>query len=222
MPTAMIVLSYHEHQPQALPLPDVAKAPLAAQDSTDEAWFIWNHLEQYHASRSPFDYYLRGVALDPLDYRCNLALAMLEYNRADFPAIGICQSGTKETRTCAEQKSAVRTGESLIRASAYERQGQYQQAEEDFWRAVWSGNSKAGGYYGLARLAARNGNFDAGLDFCQQSLRACPTNQEVLCLHNLLLVLSGRQDNARLQREKLLRDYYPLNATLVAELVRWS
>lgn len=35
----------------------------------------------------------------------------------------------------------------------------------------------------------------------------------MLCLHNLLLVLSGRQDNARLQREKLLRDY-PLNATL--------
>ncbi len=34
-----IVLSYQEHQPQALPLPDVAKAPLAAQDitSTDEA-----------------------------------------------------------------------------------------------------------------------------------------------------------------------------------------
>ncbi|MGZ9989739.1 hypothetical protein ACXYS0_26800, partial [Escherichia coli] len=25
------------------------------------------------------------MALDPLDYRCNLALAMLEYNRADFP-----------------------------------------------------------------------------------------------------------------------------------------
>ena len=49
--------------------------------------------------------------------------------------------------------------------------------------------------------------------FRQQSLRACPTNQEVLCLHNLLLVLSGRQDNARVQREKLLRDY-PLNATL--------
>ncbi len=34
-----IILSYQEHQPQELPLPDVAKAPLAAQDitSTDEA-----------------------------------------------------------------------------------------------------------------------------------------------------------------------------------------
>ncbi len=38
-----------------------------------------------------------------------------------------------ETRTCAEQKSAVRTGQ-FDCASAYERQGQYQQAEEDFWR----------------------------------------------------------------------------------------
>ncbi|MFQ9949488.1 MAG: tetratricopeptide repeat protein [Escherichia coli] len=155
-------------------------APLAAQDitSTDEAWFIGQHLEQYHhASRSPFDYYLRGVALDPLDYRCNLALAMLEYNRADFPqAVAYATQALK--RAHALNKNPQCGQASLIRASAYERQGQYQQAEEDFWRAVWSGNSKAGGYYGLARLAARNGNFDAGLDFCQQSLRACPTNQE--------------------------------------------
>ncbi|MCL7158836.1 hypothetical protein MWK16_26940, partial [Escherichia coli] len=76
-------------------------------------------------------------------------------------------------------------------------------AQEAFWRAVWTGNRKAGGYYGLARLASRNGHFDAGLDFCQQRLRACPAYQEVLCLHNLLLVLSGRQVNARLHREIL-------------------
>ncbi|NYY77002.1 hypothetical protein DMI62_20510 [Escherichia coli] len=44
-----IVLSYQEHQPQALLLPDVAKAPLAAQDitSTDEAGLsvnIWSNI----------------------------------------------------------------------------------------------------------------------------------------------------------------------------------
>lgn len=120
-----IVLSYHEHQSQALPLPDVAKAPLAAQDitSTDEAWFIGQHLEQYHhASRSPFDYYLRGVALDPLDYRCNLALAMLEYNRADFPqAVAYATQALK--RAHALNKNPQCGQASLIRASAYERQG---------------------------------------------------------------------------------------------------
>lgn len=107
-----IVLSYHEHQSQALPLPDVAKAPLAAQDitSTDEAWFIGQHLEQYHhASRSPFDYYLRGVALDPLDYRCNLALAMLEYNRADFPqAVAYATQALKRAHALNKIRSADR------------------------------------------------------------------------------------------------------------------
>jgi hypothetical protein len=59
------VLRYQEHQPQELPLPEVAVTPLhaGAISSVDEAWFIGQHLEQYHhASRSPFDYYLRELS----------------------------------------------------------------------------------------------------------------------------------------------------------------
>jgi tetratricopeptide (TPR) repeat protein len=211
----VVVLRYQEHQPQAIPLPEVAKAPLPAAEiaHVDEAWFIGQHLEQYHhASRSPFDYYLRGVALDPLDYRCNLSLAMLEFNRADY-ARTVEYASQALKRAHALNKNPQCGQASLMRASAYERLAQWPEAEEDFWRAVWSGNSKAGGYYGLARLSARRGEHDAGLEFCRQSLRACPTNQEVLCLNNLLLVLSGRTDDARRERETLLRDY-PLNTTL--------
>lgn len=210
-----IVLYYQEHQPQEVPLPEVAKAPLAANEiaSTDEAWFIGQHLEQYHhASRSPFDYYLRGVALDPLDYRCNLALAMLEYNRADYP-LAIVYATQALKRAHRLNKNPQCGQASLIRASAYERLNKWPEAEEDFWRAVWSGNSKAGGFYGLARLAARRNDINGGLDFCAQSLRACPTNQAVLCLQNLLLLLSGQTERARQQRQRLLHDY-PLNPTL--------
>jgi hypothetical protein len=106
------VLRYQEHQPQALPLPEVAVTPLSAGaiSSVDEAWFIGQHLEQYHhASRSPFDYYLRGVELDPQDYRCNLALAMLEYNRADYPQT-IEYATRALSRASVEQKSAVWAG----------------------------------------------------------------------------------------------------------------
>ncbi|MBW9309669.1 hypothetical protein FA039_18850 [Escherichia coli] len=119
-----IILSYQEHQPQELPLPDVAKAPLAAQDitSTDEARFIGQHLEQYHhASRSPFDYYLRGVALDPLDYRCNRRWRCWNITEQISASGGVCHSGA-ETRTCAKQNPQCGQA-SLIRASAYERQG---------------------------------------------------------------------------------------------------
>ncbi|MBW6087557.1 hypothetical protein HTS61_18420 [Escherichia coli] len=50
-----ITLSYQEHQPQELPLPDVAKAPLAAQDitSTDEAR-VYRSASGAISSRQPF------------------------------------------------------------------------------------------------------------------------------------------------------------------------
>ncbi|MDS7913097.1 DUF5107 domain-containing protein [Klebsiella pasteurii] len=209
------VLRYQEHQPQEIPLPEVAKAPLSADKivSVDEAWFIGQHLEQYnHASRSPFDYYLRGIELDPQDYRCNLALAMLEYNRADYPR-AIDYATQALVRAHRLNKNPQCGQASMIRASARERLQQWHDAQEDFWRAVWSGNSKAGGYYGLARLATRNERYDDALNFCRQSLLACQTNQDVLSLEALLLHFTGRPAEAQEQIAKLLRDY-PLNPTL--------
>lgn len=209
------VLHYQEHQPQEMPLPEVASAPLSADEilSVDEAWFIGQHLEQYHhASRSPFDYYLRGVALDPEDYRCNLALAMLEYNRANYPK-AVDYATRALSRAHRLNKNPQCGQASMIRASAREQMRQWHEAQEDFWRSVWSGNSKAGGFYGLARLAARKGRYDEALDFCQQSLRACPTNQDVLCLETCLLLLLGRRAAALQQSDSLLNSY-PLNPTL--------
>ncbi|WP_058913218.1 DUF5107 domain-containing protein [Entomohabitans teleogrylli] len=213
-------LCYVEHQPQAVPLPEVAQAPLAAAaiTSSDEAWFIGQHLEQYHhASRSPFDYYLRGLEIDALDYRCNLALATLEYNRADYSA-AVRYASQALRRAHALNKNPQCGLASLIRACARERQQQWSAAREDFWRAVWSGNSKAAGYYGLARLAARSGADDEGLEFCRHSLLALPSNQEAICLQILLLTRSGKIADAQRQLTESLRQY-PLNTTLY--WLRW-
>lgn len=100
MPTATIVLSYQEHQPQELPLPDVAKAPLSAQDitSTDEAWFIGQHLEHIitptvHRSITTCAAWrwIRWITAVTWRWRCwNIT--------ADFPQSGgVCHSGS-ETR----------------------------------------------------------------------------------------------------------------------------
>jgi tetratricopeptide (TPR) repeat protein len=209
------ILSYQEHQPAEVPLPEVAKAPLQAADitSVDEAWFIGQHLEQYHhASRSPFDYYLRGIELDPLDYRCNLALAELEYNRADYPR-SKAYAAQALKRAHGLNKNPQCGQASLIRGSAFERQKSWQEAEEDFWRATWSGNSKAAAFYGLARLSTRKGQYEEGIEFCRQSLRATPGNQDVICLENLLLQLSGQSQRAKEERQAHLKEY-PLNPTL--------
>ena len=209
------IISYEEHQPTEVPLPEVAKAPLQAAEinSVDEAWFIGQHLEQYHhASRSPFDYYLRGIELDPLDYRCNLALAVLEYNRADHSR-GQAYASQALKRAHRLNKNPQCGQASLIRASAFERQENWKAAEEDFWRATWSGNAKAAAFYGLARLSVRLGQYDKGIEFCRQSLRATPGNQDAICLKNLLLELSGQREQAAKEREAYLKEF-PLNPTL--------
>lgn len=211
----IVVLAYEEHQPGEMPLPEVATAPAAAENitSADEAWFIGQHLEQYnHASRSAFDYYTRGVAIDPLDYRCNLALATLEYNRADYPRA--VEYATQALARAHRLNKNPQCGQaSFIRASALERQQCFPEAKEDFWRATWSGNSKAAGFYGLARLAARELRYPEGIEFCRQSLRACPTNQDVLCLQVRLLQLNGDAEEAEANLQAL-RDEYPLNPTV--------
>ncbi|MBW6087558.1 hypothetical protein HTS61_18425 [Escherichia coli] len=105
------------------------------------------------------------MALDPLDYRCNLALAMLEYNRADFPqAVAYATQALKRAHAL-NKKSAVRTGEFDSRQCLRTSGGNINKPKRISGGRSGAATVKAGGYYGLARLAARNGHFDAGLDF---------------------------------------------------------
>lgn len=107
-----IVLSYDEHQPQALPLPDVAKAPLAAQDitSTDEAGLsvnIWSNIITRAVHRSiticAAWRWIRWIIA------VTLALAMLEYNRADFPqAVAYATQALKRAHALNKIRSADR------------------------------------------------------------------------------------------------------------------
>ncbi len=79
--------------------------------------------------------------------------------------------------------------------------GQYQQAEEDFWRAVWSGNSKEVAimvWHGWRRVMVTS----TLVGFLPTKSSRLPNQSGSALPANLLLVLSGRQDNARLQREK--------------------
>lgn len=192
------ILSYQEHQPKETPLPEAAKAPLAPAEihSTDEVWFIGQHLEQYnHASHAAPDYYRRGLEMDPLDYRCNLALATREYNRADFlPAIAYADAAL--TRAHRLNRNPQCGLASLIRASAREQQGEFDAAFEDFFRAVWSGNAKPGGYFGLARIATRRGKLNEALKFCEQGLETHATHYGLIGLKALLLTLTGQHRQA--------------------------
>ncbi|TKI06160.1 DUF5107 domain-containing protein [Martelella alba] len=210
-------LAYLEHRPtgEPLPTPAVAPRPAGEIDSADEAWFIGQHLEQYnHAGHGAQAYYQRGVALDPGDYRCNLALAVIEYNRADYPhAISYADAALRRAHRL--NKNPQYGDASLLRARAEERLGQLQPAYEDFYRATWSGDGKAGGFFGLARIAARRRQWTQALSFVEQGLACNKNHYAMLALKVVSLQRTGRLKESLDAIDGLL-ETYPLHYLLYA------
>lgn len=188
-----VLLSYCEHIAQEITLPQAAKAPAKPQDisNCDELYHIGQHLEQYlHASRPAFDYYQRALELDPLDYRCNVALGILEFNRGDWHKARSYADAALQ-RAHALNKNPQNGDASHLRAAAKERLGDYAGACDDYFKASWSGNCRDTAFYSLARLAMRKGEAAQALEFVSRSLLFNASNNLAMALKALALQQCG-------------------------------
>lgn len=216
-----IILSYCEHIAEELPLPQAASVPAKPQelDNCDELYFIGQHLEQYmHASRSAFDYYQRALELDPLDYRCNVALGTLEFNRGNWLAAEQHANGALK-RAHRLNKNPQNGDASMLRAATKERQGDVQGAFDDYFKASWSGNCRDAAFYSLARLAFRKGDFTQALTFVSQSLKFNASNNLAMGLKALGLHQTGASEAALAWIKEQL-ETYPLSYAL--HYARWA
>jgi tetratricopeptide (TPR) repeat protein len=215
-----LLLKYQEHQAQQTPLPDPAMAPAMPEaiDNGDELYFIGQHLEQYnHASRYAADYYRRALALDPQDYRNNVALGTLALNAADWSLAEQCARAAL-LRAHRLNKNP-RDGEaSMLLASALERQGDETNAWDHYYKASWSGNCRDAAYWSLARLAMKRGDIAEALEKVDISLRFNGSNHMAMALKALALAELQRGSEA-LNYISVCLEQYPLSYPL--HCVRW-
>ncbi|QHM73258.1 DUF5107 domain-containing protein [Mixta intestinalis] len=215
------LLSYCEHIAEALPLPQAATAPAQPQhiNNCDELYFIGQHLEQYHhASRSAFDYYQRALDIDPLDYRCNVALGMLEFNRGDWEkARNLADNALKRAHRF--NKNPQNGDASHLRGAAKERLGDYTGAYDDYYKASWSGNCRDAAFYALARLALRKGDAAQALNFAEQCLQFNAANYLAMGLKALAMQQNGEPEQALSWIAQQLESW-PLNYAL--HYARWA
>ena len=215
------LLQYQEHIADDLPLPSAATAPAqpAALSSTDELYFIGQHLEQYnHASRYAGDYYRRALEIDPLDYRNNVALGTLALNQADWTQAERCAKAALERAHHLNKNP--RDGEaSMLLAAARERQGDSEQAWDHYYKASWSGNCRDAAFWALARIAMARGDHVDALEKVTQSLRFNGSNNLAMGLKALVLATLGRTSEALKYIEQQLHDY-PLSYAL--HYARWA
>ncbi len=195
------LVSLEIQEPRLEPVPDPAE-PLPEPEklaTTEELYLAAIHLEQYrHATRDPQQYYLEGLRRDPTDIRLNNGYGLLLYRR------GQARESLSYFRTALAKQTWKNpnpyTGECFFNLGlALLAAGREKEAFDAFYKSTWSAETQSSGFYWLACLAARRGNFEEALDFAEQSLVRNWHNQKGRVLKAALLRLLGRDRRAWLQ-----------------------
>lgn len=167
-----ILVSYTvvEEQLEATPDPADPLLPPSELKSTEELYLGALHLEQYrHATFSPDDYYLEGLKRDPSDIRLNNGYGLLQYRRGNF------EEAIKLFKTAIEKQTwknpnpyygecYFNLGLSLVMT------GKLDEAYDAFYKATWSYETQGSGFYWLAALSCRRGNYKDALKFIDESM----------------------------------------------------
>ncbi len=166
------IITYTPITDEAHTIPEPAQAalPPEAVDSIEALYLNGLHLEQYrHATYAPEPYYLEALRRDPLDSRCNIAMARLLLRRGKFAeAEAHCRTAiTSVTR----RNPNPYDGEAFyVLGLALKLQGHYDAAFDAFYKAVWSAAWQDCAYFELARLAARKQHWDEASHLIAQAL----------------------------------------------------
>lgn len=170
--TGKILCSYKEYIKTEQPVPEPAKTLDKPEsiESLEELYLAGQHLEQYrHATYSPADYYLEGLKRDKTDIRLNNAygLLLLRNGQIEESIPHFQQAVEKQTWRNPNPYS----GECYYNLGiAYELLGEYDKAYDAFFKATWSAETQSQGFYHLACICTRNGEYAKALDFINTSL----------------------------------------------------
>lgn len=199
-----ILVSYTvvEEQLEATPDPADPLLPPSELKSTEELYLGALHLEQYrHATFSPDDYYLEGLKRDPSDIRLNNGYGLLQYRRGNF------EEAIKLFKTAIEKQTwknpnpyygecYFNLGLSLVMT------GKLDEAYDAFYKATWSYETQSSGFYWLAALSCRRGNYKDALKFIDESMIRNWHNMKARTLKATILHTLGQDSSAFLEESK--------------------
>ncbi len=218
------LVRYEQKEKKNEPVPDPAEALPAPGllRSTEECYLAGQHLEQYrHANREPADYYLEGLRRDPTDLRLNHAYGVLLFRRGNFEeSIPYLQKAiekqTWKNPNPYHGEVYFDLGLALVKC------GREDEAFDAFYKSIWSAETQSGGFYQMALLCARRGEYAQALEFAEKSLIRNWHNMKVRVLEAALLRKLGdpRKEAAEFLAQSGKID--PLDMGICFEKVRFG
>ncbi|QJE95714.1 DUF5107 domain-containing protein [Luteolibacter luteus] len=190
----------------------VATQPAAPEQipSTDELYFVGEHLEQYrHPTRSPELYWEEALRRDPSDARCRIAMGRRALERGEF-------SRAKDhfliaiTRLTSRHPNPV-TGEAHYHLGVALRWlGEDAAARDALAKAAWNSEWRAAAGYQLATLDCREDSFERALERLEEALDTNRRNSKAHVLKAKVLRKLGRETEASALLKSIL-EHDPLD-----------
>jgi tetratricopeptide (TPR) repeat protein len=200
---------YFEEKPlppsfKPLPKPEEIK-------SNEELYLDGLHLYQYfHPTWAPEPYWQEALRRDPGDARCNNAMGMSYFSRGDFAQAETYFRQAVKTLTRLNPNSY--DGEPYYNLGlALKGQGRFNEAYAALYKAIWSYAWQAAGYYALAEIDCRRGDFTKALDHLDRSLVTNAVNNKARALKAAVLRRLDRLEEAdALLRQAIAHDHLDL------------
>lgn len=191
------LLAYNPQPRIEKPLPTPANPPLAPNkiDTLEGLYLTGLHVEQYlHPVLDPDAYWHEALRREPGDSRSNNALGRLLLRR------GVFAQAETYLRTAIQTLTRLNghpyDGEPFYNLGlALRFQHRFDEAYAAFYKAIWSYTWQSAGYYALAELAARRGDYKTALAHAENAC-ADRQNQKAHNLKAALLRHLGRYDEA--------------------------
>ncbi len=179
-------------------IPEPAKPARVPEEiaENEQLYLTGLHLEQYrHATFDPTAYYGEALRRDPGDVRCNNAMG-LWYLRRARPAKAEPYFRTAVATLTARDPNPYdgepyyNLGLSLMQLDRLD------EAYDAFFKAVWNAAWQDAGYFYLAQIASRRGDFEKALGFAERSLVRNWHNHRCRHLMTALLRMLGETAKA--------------------------
>lgn len=192
------MLEYAPQPKKIEKIPDPAPAAKLPQEilTNEELYLTGLHIEQYrHATYLPDPYYLEALRRDPGDIRANNAYGQLLLRRGLFARSEAyfrraIDRMTGRNPNPMSSEAMINLGLSLFY------QGRDDAAYDAFYKAVWTAAEQETGFYYLAAIDCRRGEYALALEHIDRSLVRNAHNLKARALRGMILCELGRAGEA--------------------------
>ena len=193
-----LLVDYQPRPEKIERIPDpAAPAKLPEEILTNEELYLTGlHIEQYrHATYLPDPYYLEALKRDPGDIRVNNAYGALLLRRGLFEESeryfrAAIARMTQRNPNPYDSEAYLNLGLSLVY------QGKDDDAYDAFYKATWTAAQQETGYYFLACIDCKRGDYPAALAHIERSLVKNGHNLKARALKGMILDSLGRDAEA--------------------------